>query len=306
LPLLMIFIDGFGLGGDDPTVNPLAAAEMPFIRGLCGGKPLTLNTVGPGLSGPELMIRPIDATLGMPGLPQSATGQTSFLTGVNAPQLAGRHVNGFPSTVLREVLNEQSIFRVINEAGKRAVFANAFTSEYFDAVAHGKWRHSATTIAALAGGCKLGLLPELIKGKTVYQDITNELLIERGYDVPVITPETAAANLAAIAGRNDYTLFEYFQTDFCGHARDHALALTLLNRLDRFLGAVHKQLRKLDLTLIIISDHGNIEDLSVKTHTINPVPLTVLGQDAGQFAEVEDISRVYGAVVRYFGVTNCH
>jgi bisphosphoglycerate-independent phosphoglycerate mutase (AlkP superfamily) len=33
----------------------------------------------------------------------------------------------------------------------------------------------------------------------------------------------------------------------------------------------------MDMMVIITSDHGNIEDLSVKTHTLNPVPLLWLG-----------------------------
>jgi hypothetical protein len=38
----------------------------------------------------------LDASLCVPGLPQSATGQAALLTGLNAPELMGRHIEGFP------------------------------------------------------------------------------------------------------------------------------------------------------------------------------------------------------------------
>ena len=43
-------------------------------------------------------------------------------------------------------------------------------------------------------------------------------------------------------------------------------------------------------TLVVTSDHGNVEDLSVKTHTYNPVPLIVSGPHAAQFNEITDLT----------------
>ena len=147
----MIFIDGFGLGPGDPEVNPMVKAEMPFIRSLLSGEPLTREAVGEGLFRPGLVLRPVDATLDTPGLPQSATGQTVLFSGVNAPRIAGRHINGFPTKALRGILAEENVFKAAHRAGKRAIFANTFTPEYFEAVNRGKWRHSVTTTAALYG-----------------------------------------------------------------------------------------------------------------------------------------------------------
>ena len=39
--------------------------------------------------------------LGIEGLPQSATGQTALFTGINAAQLLGRHLFGFPNQPFR-------------------------------------------------------------------------------------------------------------------------------------------------------------------------------------------------------------
>ena len=239
MQLLMIFIDGLGLGNDNPQINPLTRATMPFIRGLCADQPLTKDSVGAGIAKSEFIINPTDVSLGVPGIPQSATGQTTFLSGVNAAAVAGRHLSGFPSKALRTILQQHSIFKRLNQAGRRAVFANTFTKEYFEVVNHGKWRHSATTTAALAGESRIFLLEDLMQQQSIYQDITNENLLHRGYQVPLYEPETAAAILFNQALRYDFTLFEYFQTDHCGHGQDWELALTLLNRLDRLLGSLH-------------------------------------------------------------------
>jgi 2,3-bisphosphoglycerate-independent phosphoglycerate mutase len=302
MSILMVFIDGFGLGSKDAGINPFMTADMPFMKKLLDGKFLTGADIGTGIARSGLTVKPTDATLGVAGIPQSATGQTVLFTGINAAQLAGRHVNGFPTKFLREILHRNNLFKIINRCGKRAVFANTFTSEYFEAVERGKWRHSVTTTAALAGGCRLLMLPDLLSGQAVFQDITNEILRERGYDVPLLKPETAAGYLLNQAVRNDFTLFEYFQTDHCGHAQDWDLALILLNRLDVFLGVLAERLAELNLTLLIVSDHGNIEDLSIKTHTFNPVPTIAIGTEAQRFAKVSSLLDIYPIILEYLGL----
>ena len=215
--ITLVFLDGVGLGADDPGLNPLARVDtLPNLGRLMGRRLLPLdfpwqNERGGGVA--------VDATLGVPGLPQSATGQVSLLTGVNAQAALGRHQNGFPGKLLQGILAEHSIFRRFQERGQPSTFANAFTAEYFAAVATGRWRHSATTLASLAGGVRLRLLADLLAGQAVYQDLTRETLIQRGYDVPLSTPEDAGGTLARIAAEFDFTLFEYFQTDLAGHGR---------------------------------------------------------------------------------------
>lgn len=302
MPLLMVFIDGFGLGEMDPEQNPFCLAEMPFFRSCLSGEPLTREMVGTGFRRPGFLIKPTDCSLGVNGIPQSATGQTVLLAGVNAAQMAGRHVGGFPTKMLQEVLNKLSIFKILNESGRKAVFADAFTEEYFEYVNRRIWIHSATTTAALAGGCKLLMVPDLLRDEAVYQDITNESLRERGYQLPLIDPEKAARNLVRLASKNDYTLFEYFQTDLCGHQQDLNLALTLLNRLDRFLGVVFQNLDRYNLVLLVVSDHGNIEDLSTNSHTFNPVPTAVFGKDLTVFEDIQSLLDIYPAVLKYLGI----
>jgi 2,3-bisphosphoglycerate-independent phosphoglycerate mutase len=300
LPLLMIFIDGLGLGVADPEINPLAGDVMPFLKELHGGLPFILDTLRTGYHTTNLICRPTETTLGVAGLPQSATGQTVIFSGVNAARVAGRHISGFPTPTLCRILQEKSIFKVLNEAGFRTRFANVFTREYFEIVERGKWWHSVTTTAALAGGRRLLMVEDLQAGVAVYQDITNGQLQERGYAIPLIEPEEAAANLVRQVIQNDFTLFEYFQTDHCGHRQDWDGARVILRRLDRFLAAIFRQMDEARLDLLLVSDHGNIEDLSAKTHTFNPVPTLALGKRATEFDGIDSLLDIYPAVLRYF------
>jgi phosphopentomutase len=301
MPLLLVFIDGFGLGAATDS-NPFVTAEMPFIRSLFSGNPLVKETVGEGIQTADWLLLPTDTIMGVAGIPQSATGQTAFLSGINAARITGRHIHGFPTRALREILEQHSLFKVMNDNGRRAVFANTFTEEYFDTVKKGKWRHSATTTAALAGGCRLLMIPELLRGAAVYQDITNEMLREKGYAVPLYEPEEAARHLLGLAQQQDFTLFEYFQTDRCGHAQDRDWADLILNRLDRFLGTIIAG-RDKTLSVLVVSDHGNLEDLSIKSHTFNPVPTLVFAENLLPFRSILTLTDIYDSVLETMGIS---
>ena len=286
--ITLVFLDGVGLGADDPDVNPLAREEaLPHLERFMGRRMLAEDFPWQDERGGGVAV---DATLGVPGLPQSATGQVSLLTGVNAQAALGRHQNGFPGKLLQGILAEHSIFRRFQERGQRSTFANAFTAEYFAAVATGRWRHSATTLAALAGGVKLRLLADLLAGQAVYQDLTRETLNQRGYDVPLSTPEEAGVRLAQIVTEFDFTLFEYFQTDLAGHSRRMDAALTRLNEVDRFLGSLLAAVDPTQDLVLVASDHGNIEDLSLSSHTANVIPVLAFGPGAGAF--LADLTRL--------------
>ena len=66
-------------------------------------------------------------------------------------------------------------------------------------------------------------------------------------------------------------------TDIIGHKMDMALAIEEIELLDAFLGAVLKLADPERDVIFITSDHGNIEDISVKTHTMNKVPTIIIG-----------------------------
>lgn len=249
-PILFVFVDGLGIGPDDPNVNPLAD------RG-------RFSALGRIL---EQSV-PLDAALGVPGLPQSATGQAALLTGLNAPALMGRHIEGFPPPRLKTLVQEHNIFSRLLAAGKRCTFANAY---WLDDVRHiPPRRESVTTVITLAALGGVRGKADLLANRAVYQDLTREKLRPRGYDGPLITPEAAAEHLIALAREHDFTLFEFFETDHAGHSGNWEQARRTLEKLDRFLGAV----LNFPGLLIVTSDHGNIEDMTARGHTANPVPL---------------------------------
>ena len=260
--VLLLFIDGVGVGVDDPGSNPLATGAFPTLR-------LTEKLTPQSRVGPPAMAWGLDAGLGVPGLPQSATGQTAILTGVNAPEAMGRHVSGFPGPTLRRILLEHSVLKRLRDRGRSAVFLNAFRPEYFEhPEAHR--RLSATSIATLASGAPFRSWEDLLAGRAVTHDLTHWRMRERGYALPDRSAEEAGEIIAREAMRHDFSLFEYFETDRSGHAQDGERLTRCLRDLDRAIGTVLDRVDLERITVIVASDHGNIEDGSVKTHTQNP------------------------------------
>jgi hypothetical protein len=296
MSILLIFLDGVGLGDPDPGHNPWVAAATPALRALLGGP----------LAGRERIERngalliPTDATLGVPGLPQSATGQTALLTGLNAPALVGRHVTAYPTAELRALLAEQSLFARVRAGGRTAALANAYTEEYHEAVAARRLRHGAITTAAVGAGVRLRTVADLRRGGAVFHDLTNARPRAWGYDLPVITPQQAGRNLAHLAGRHDFTLFEFFLTDLVAHGRIEADAVTIVAMVDEMLAGVTSALPA-GVTLIVTSDHGNLEDARTRGHTANPVPTIVAGPAREHFRSVAAITDIAPAVLRSLG-----
>lgn len=266
MPVLLFFIDGLGIGA--------RGAANPF-DGLDDASPLAIfQDEEPSLPFDGALVR-TDATLGVPGRPQSASGQTTILTGINAPAALGYHKQGFPNEALRQIINEHSIFLQLKRANITPnTFANAYTPLFF--TIRPRWV-SATTTAVEAAGMNFRNLDDLQSGRAVFQDYTNGMLIERGLDIAPGTPEQAAKTLAALACEHRFTLYEYFITDKIGHAQDMEKARVVLARL---AGLLRTLLSIVDLkhhTVVVTSDHGNIEDLSTRNHTLNQVPTLIWG-----------------------------
>ena len=275
MKLLWVFVDGVGLGADDPDENPLLAAACPTVSSLLGGRPLSASGVA-GLTGAEPALTvAADATLGVPGLPQSASGQTALFTGRNGARILGHHQNAFPGPTLRRVLAESSVFRRVAADGGRVTFLNPFPPDFLFRAERGEARLSATTCAILAAGVPLRRLDHVAGGQAVSSDIRGERFRSRGYPLPLVTPATAGATAARVAAQHDLTLFEYFRTDLAGHAQDRLAAVASLADLDEFLGAALAS--EPGVSLLLTSDHGNVEDLTTRSHTGNLVPVLATG-----------------------------
>jgi len=298
--VLFLFLDGVGLAAASPD-NPFATVPMPCLRELLG-RPLVWNGAAPEEGRPGVLLRPLDACLGVPGLPQSATGQTALFTGVNAAAAVGEHVTALPTAPLRAILAEHSLLKRAAEAGARVMMANAHSEQFWQMVREGKRRLGASTLTALAAGLALPTLEDLGLGQAVLWDITHEIASAYlGYSLPTIAPEEAGARLARLAGERDLVLFETFLTDLAGHGRIEPA--WVLERLDRFLGAVVRH-RTADTTVVLSSDHGNLEEATTKMHTTNPVPLLAVGPAAGRFAEAKAITDVALAILSALGVAS--
>jgi 2,3-bisphosphoglycerate-independent phosphoglycerate mutase len=279
-----MFLDGVGLGQADPEINPLVRARMPNMTDLLAGRQLVMN--GGGVETPLATLIPTDALLGVDGTPQSATGQTTLLTGVNAARELGYHWGPHPNEPLRQIISRASIFRSLAEGSRLGAFANAYPQRYFDEVERGKRGLSATGLSARAGGLRLRDHDDLRQGQAVTAFFTNQGWRDvLGYtDLPDVTPFQAGQTLAALAREHSFTLFEHYYTDVCGHHRDWPQAIQTLESLDEFLGGVLTNLPA-NALLIITSDHGNIEDMSVRGHTLNPVPALLVGEARHKIAD---------------------
>ncbi len=284
MKLLMLFLDGVGIGPDDQRVNPFLRANLPALRSLFDGEVPTLERRH--LSNGVATLTPLDATLGVEGLPQSGTGQTALFTGVNAPQLIGRHFGPYPYSTLRPIIREKNIFRLLMKDGLSVCFANAYPQKFFDYFRDRKTRLTVTTLSCDSVGLPLRTFEDLQRGRAVSADITNAGWPRLGYTIEPIQPEEAGKRLVGLTREFDFVLFEYWRTDKAGHSENMEEAVETLEVFDAMLRGVLESLPPDDVLLFITSDHGNIEDMSTKVHTRNPVPAILYGRHHRTIAEV--------------------
>jgi 2,3-bisphosphoglycerate-independent phosphoglycerate mutase len=296
--ILFVFLDGVGLGSDDPAQNPLAASSLPAFERLADGQPWTQTAHT--IDRPDHLFRAIDATLGVDGLPQSGTGQATLLTGVNCARIAGRHYGPYPHSQTRPVLASRNIFTQIQALGlpfyEPAVFANAYPDRFFSYVRKTD-RWTVTTRCCLDAGLRIRTHQDVLDGHALTADLTAEGWPQADPAFSPISEEEAGRRLARLSGTHAFTLFEYFLSDKAGHSQSMEHAAAVLQALDRFFTGL---LATFDLStslLIVTSDHGNLEDLSTKSHTRNAVPLIAYGREAASFAAVRDLTGVTPAIV---------
>ncbi|HVF50113.1 MAG TPA: hypothetical protein VNA19_08500 [Pyrinomonadaceae bacterium] len=264
MPVVLIFIDGLGIGTRGPQ-NPLARLAPEVAAPLA-----VFEDEEPALPFAGVLAR-TDACLGVAGRPQSASGQTTILTGVNAPAALGQHKQGFPNERLREIIREHSIFLRLQRAGVGPnVFLNTYGDSFFET--RPRWV-AATTVAVEAAGMEFKRMDDLRHARSLFHDFTNNALRAHGdMEIPSRTPEEAAEILARVAALHQFTLYEYFITDRMGHLQDMEGALAVLAGLARFVRAALARIDLSRTTLLLTSDHGNVEDLSTRNHTLNLVP----------------------------------
>jgi hypothetical protein len=195
----------------------------------------------------------------------------------------GRHYGPWVPTALRTPLQQTNVLTRAKAAGLRVAFANAYPEEL---IASAHTSGTFTPIGPLRAGPPLaaagaGLLtrhtPELMEGRALSSEITNEAWRERLHRtmLPFIDARTAGSTLARIANENDLTMFAHYATDYAGHQQDLQAAIDALQLADEFVGGLLEELDP-SVTLLIVSDHGNLEDASAG-HTRNPALCIVVG-----------------------------
>lgn len=232
---------------------------------------------------------PLDACLGVEGIPQSATGQTSLFTGVNAAEYCGMHMQAFPGPSLRELIRKRNIYSVLLERGYRPAFANSY-------IRHGpaellELRYaSVTTVMSESLPQGVFRLPDLRRNEAVVHDITRETL-DYVEDLPKRDPEDAAFDLLKVVQNYDFVLFEYFMTDRIGHKRSREKLSGVLHNLGTFIAKLSEILPE-NTAMLLCSDHGNCEDITTGAHTMNPVPMLLYpdtGMDKSSLLSIKDV-----------------
>lgn len=297
-----MFLDGVGLGPDDPLTNPFACADLPNLQKLLDGEKLIAASAP--FNGESASLLALDAALGVVGLPQSATGQAVLLTGRNIPAEIGYHYGPKPDKATAAYLLDGGIFGELTRAGKQAALVNAYPPGYFHSIDSGRRNFSSIPLAVTSAGLSLFTSDDLLAGQAISADFTAQGWRERMNmpDIPVMTLLESGEHLASLARKFDFAFFEYWLTDYAGHGQDMPAALSLLEQFDVVLGSLLDGWQETDL-LLITSDHGNLEDLSTRRHTPNPVPLLLVGNKKlrRHFDGVTDLSGVAPAILKAMG-----
>jgi 2,3-bisphosphoglycerate-independent phosphoglycerate mutase len=289
--ILFLFFDGVGLGEDDPANNPFAAADLPTLSSLTAGQ-RWLNGL-PRIESERATFIPTDACLGVSGRPQSATGQAAIMTGSNVPGQLGYHYGPKPNPEIITIIKESGLVRRLTESGLRSGLLNAYPSTFIENIERGKRLPSSNQMALREGGVRLLDGGDLLEKRAMSADFTGEMWwrhaahhdaatkiwrTEFGNDSqPVMAPEEAGAHLAALAGDYDFSFFDCWLTDYIGHRGGLDDAIDALRVIDGVMKGLLAAWDDDQGLIIVTSDHGNIEDLSERSHTRNPVPSLVIG-----------------------------
>jgi 2,3-bisphosphoglycerate-independent phosphoglycerate mutase len=143
------------------------------------------------------------------------------------------------------------------------------------------------------------------RGEALFHDWAGDTPWSRSLDAPVHDARHAADILARLLEHHDLVFYEYFLTDIAGHRGNREARRLQARRAEDLVDAA---LRALDLSrsrLVVVSDHGNLEESHHDLHTLNPVPLLAWGAFSADLvsrtASFEDLTPNLGSDIT--GVT---
>jgi 2,3-bisphosphoglycerate-independent phosphoglycerate mutase len=272
-----LMLDGVGIANFHDQ-HPFQNQNTPTLTSLGISSAKHMNE-------PEFVTHPIDATLDVEGLPQSGTGQTTLLTGVNAAKIMGRHYGPWPGPSLKPIL-EQSLPMQLSKMGLTVRLANHYPIRYLEAIDAGKRKLNAIAYAMTLAGAKLeyGIPPMLTNPED---------------------PDSTPLEQVKIWGQEfmnsdaNLTIFDAWWSDHLGHHGTLLEAQDHVARLEAFVSSA-LEARESNTLFLVTSDHGNFEDIGLKTHTLAPVPLVAIGKGALEFKDVMDLTGVAPALKAWF------
>ncbi len=303
--ILFIFIDGIGIGEENPKTNPFSRANLTCLSSLLGGK--TLSDPNVPSSGARFSLIPLDACLGVEGMPQSATGQAVLMTGLNIPRILGYHYGPKPNDVIAEIISKGNIFSWLQQSNKSTFFMNAYPQRYFDGINSGRRLLSSIPLAVTSAGIRLNTVQDLVDGKALSADLTGNGWHQHLNvpDIPLYSPYQAGEKITTLAQQYDFSLIEYWLSDYAGHSQEMSYACEVLEQIDGMLCGLLSTWDDEDGLILITSDHGNLEDLNTHRHTQNPVPALVVGSPIlrDQFTEnLSNLADIAPAILANFGL----
>jgi hypothetical protein len=298
--MLFLFLDGVGLGPDDPERNPFSAAEMPNLTALLEGRRLVEGSAP--FAGARATLLAVDARLGVEGAPQSATGQAALLTGENVPSQVGEHYGPKPNAAVAEIVRRDNLFKQVLQRGGSAALLNGYPPRYFEAIESGVRLYSSIPLAATSAGLELMTVEDIQNGVAFSADFTGAGWSEQpGFPtIPTYDPAHAGRQLAQAAEQYDLAWFDFWPSDFAGHRGQMPEAVALLENLDGVLGGLVEAWDDRSDLIVVSSDHGNLEDLSKRGHTLNPVPAILIGpreMRRGLASELENLASFAPAIL---------
>lgn len=283
--ILFLFVDGIGLGANNPETNPFALAKMPTLKALSNGKGWFEDT-GLQESSRALFI-PTDPRLGIAGRPQSGSSQAAILTGLNVPEKIGRHYGPLPNQEIRAILDEDNFFMEVKAHGQRPILLDAYPPERLNGIASGKNLPSSIQYAAIAAGQALFAKEDLVARRALTAEYTGYPWREHlGIgDIPFFSPYEAGQELVRLSRDYNFAFHSQWMTDWVGHRGTMEQAVDLLETFDEVMRGVLDTWDDDAGLVLVTSDHGNMEAMDNRKHTEADVPTLIIGNDKAQFGE---------------------
>ena len=283
--ILFIFVDGIGLGEDNPKINPFSSANLPTLTALTAGQ--TWGNKSQRHDTERSVFIPTDPRLGIEGRPQSGSSQAVILTGKNVPKMLGRHYGPLPNKPIRALLDETNFFKTVRECGEVAGLVSAYPPQRLKGINSGKRLPSSIQYSAIASGQSLFSTEEVVAGTALTPEYTGypwreHLKID---DIPLYDAFQAGQKLVEISRNYTFAFHSNWMTDYVGHRGTLEEATSLLETFDQVMAGVLSAWDDDEGLVIFTSDHGNMEDMSHGKHTDNDVPTLIIGNGKEKFAE---------------------